>query len=90
MITEDDLCDFFRMGKGIRQGCVLSPYLFKIYGEYIICKVAQDEKDGFSVVGRDITELRYADDTTLIESAIDQMQKLLNKSKKKAKKSDSI
>uniref|UniRef100_A0A3P8W241 Reverse transcriptase domain-containing protein n=1 Tax=Cynoglossus semilaevis TaxID=244447 RepID=A0A3P8W241_CYNSE len=71
--TENGLCDFFRLGKDMRQGCVLSPYPFNIYGEYIMR-------------GNSISELRYADDTTLIETAIELMQTLLNKIKKESEK----
>ena len=80
------MSDFFKLGKGVRQGCILSPLLFNIYGEYIMRQVAQEEQGGFSIGGRNINELRYADDTTLIETAVDLMQRLVNKIKEESEK----
>ena len=84
--TENGMSDFFKLGKGVRQGCILSPLLFNIYGEYIMRQVAQEEQGGFSIGGRNINELRYADDTTLIETAVDLMQRLVNKIKEESEK----
>ena len=77
--TEDGMSDFFKLGKGVPQEYILSPLLFNIYGEYIMRQVAQEEQGGFSIGGHNINELRYADDTTLIETVIDLMQRLVNK-----------
>ena len=80
------MSDFFKLGKGVRQGCILSPLLFNIYGEYIMRQVAHEEQGGFSIGGHNINELRYADDTTLIETAVDLMQRLVNKIKEESEK----
>ena len=59
--------DWFQIGKGVRQGCILSPCLFNLYAEYIIRNAGLNEAQaGIKTVGRNISNLRYADDTTLI------------------------
>ena len=56
----------FQIGKGVRQGCILSPCLFNLYAEYIMRNAALEEAQaGIKIVGRNINNLRYADDTTL-------------------------
>ena len=58
--------DWFQIGKGVRQGCILSPCLFNLYVEYIMQNSGLDETQaGIKIVGRNINNLRYADDTTL-------------------------
>ena len=58
--------DWFQMGKGVCQGCILSPCLFNLYAEYIVINAGLDEAQaGIKIVGRNISNLRYADDTTL-------------------------
>ena len=58
--------DWFRIGKGGRQGCILSPCLFNLYAEYIMQNARLDEAQaGIKIAGRNINNLRYADDTTL-------------------------
>ena len=58
--------DLFQIGKGVRQGCILSPCLFNLYAEYIIPNAWLDEAQaGIKIARRNITNLRYADDTTL-------------------------
>ena len=84
--TENGMSDFFKLGKGVCQGCILSPLLFNIHGEYIMRQVAQEEQGGFSIGGCNINKLRYADDTTLIETAVDLMQRLVNKIKEESEK----
>ena len=82
--TDDGISDFFKLGKGVRQGCILSPLLLNIYGD--MRQVAQEESGGFSIGGTRINELRYADDTTLIETAIDLMQRLVDMIKEESEK----
>ena len=58
--------DWFQIGKGVRQGCILSPCLFNFYAEYIMRNAGLDEAEaGIKIAGRNINNLRYADDTTL-------------------------
>ena len=59
--------DWFQIGKGVRQGCILSPCLFNLYVEYIMRNAGLDEAQaGIKTAGRNISNLRYADDTTLM------------------------
>ena len=59
--------DWFQIGKGVRQGCILSPCLFKFYAEYILRNAGLAETHaGIKIAGRNISNLRYADDTTLM------------------------
>ena len=59
--------DWFQIGKGVRQGCILSPCLFNLYTEYIMKNARLDEEQaGIKISGRNISNLRYSDDTTLI------------------------
>ena len=58
--------DWLQTGKGVHQGCILSPYLFNLYAEYLIRNAGLDEAQaGIKTAGRNINNLRYADDTTL-------------------------
>ena len=58
--------DWFQIGKGLRQGCILSPCLFNFYAEYIMRKAGLEEAQaGIKIAGRNINNLRYADDATL-------------------------
>ena len=59
--------DWFQIGKGVHQGCILSPCLFNFYAEYIVRNAGLDEAQaGIKIAGRNINNLRYADDTTLL------------------------
>ena len=60
--------DWFQIGKGVRQGCILSPCLFNLYAEYIMQNAGLDESQAgkLKIARRDINNLRYADDTTLM------------------------
>ena len=58
--------DWFQIGKGVHQGCILSPTLFNLYAEYIMRNIGLEEvQAGIKIAGRNINNLRYADDTTL-------------------------
>ena len=56
--------DWFQIGKGVHQGCILSPYLLNFYAEYIMRNVELEAQAGLKIAGRNINNLRYADDTT--------------------------
>ena len=65
--TRRGTTDWFHIGEGVRQGCILTPCLFNLYAEYIIRNARLDEAQaGIKTAGRNINNLRYADDTTLI------------------------
>ena len=72
--------DWFQIGKGIHQGCILSPYLFNLYAEYIMQNAELDEvQAGIKIAGRNINNLRYADDTTLMAESEEELKSLLIK-----------
>ena len=58
--------DWFKIGKGVWQGCILSSSLFNVYAEYIMRNTALEEQAGIKIAGRNISNLRYADDTTVM------------------------
>ena len=69
--------DWFRIGKGVQQGCILSPCLFNIYAEYIMQNVGLDElQAGTKIAGRNINNLRTADDTTLMAESEEELKRL--------------
>ena len=73
--------DWFQIGKGVRQGCIFSPCLFNLYAEYIMRNAGLEEAQaGIKIAGRNINNLRYADDTTLIAEN-DELKSLLMKLK---------
>ena len=73
--------------KGIRQGCILSPCLFNFYAEYIMRNAGLDEvQAGIKIAGRNIKNLRYADDTTLMAESEEELKSLLMKVKKESEK----
>ena len=59
--------DWFQIGKGVCQGCILSPCLFNLYAEYIMRNAGLEAQAGIKIAGRNINNLRYADDTTLLQ-----------------------
>ena len=70
--------DWFQIEKGVRQGCILSPCLFKLYAEYIMRNAGLDETQaGIKVAGRNINNLQHADDTTLMAESEEEMKSLL-------------
>ena len=72
--------DWFQTGKGICQGCILSPCLFILYAEYIMRNATLDEAQaGIKTAGRNINNLRYADDTTLMAGNEEELMSLLMK-----------
>ena len=78
--------DWFQMGKGVRQGCILSPCLFNFYAEYIIGNTGLEKAQaGIKITGRNINNLRYADDTTLM-AEIKELKSLLMKVKEGSEK----
>ena len=79
--------DRFQIGKGVRQGCILSPCLFNFYAEYIMPNARLDEAQaGIKITGRNINNLRYADDTTLMAESEDELKSLLMKVKEESEK----
>ena len=74
--------DWFQIGKGVHQGCILSPCLFNFHAEYIMQNARLDEaKVGIKIAGRNINNLRYADDTTLLAESEEELMNLLMKVK---------
>ena len=79
--------DWFQIGKGVRQGCLLSPCLFNLYAEYIIRNAGLEEAQaGIKIAGRNINKLRYADDTTLMVESEEELKSLLMKVKEESEK----
>ena len=75
--------DWFKMEKGVRQGCLLSPCLFNLYGEHIMRNARLDELQvGIKIGGRSINNLRYADDTTLTAESKEELKRLLTVKKR--------
>ena len=79
--------DWFQIGKGVCQGCILSPCLFNFYAEYIMSNAGLEEAQaGIKIAGRNISNLRYADDTTLMAESEEELKSLLMKVKVESEK----
>ena len=79
--------DWFQIGKGVRQGCILSPCLFNLYAEYILWNTGLDDAQaGIQIAGRNISNPRYADDTTLMAESEEELNSLLMKVKEESEK----
>ena len=79
--------NWFQIGKGVCQGCILSPCLFNLYAEYITRNAGLDEAQaGIKIAGRNINNLRYADDTTLMAASEEELKSLLMKVKEGSEK----
>ena len=85
--TRHGTTDWFQTGKGVCQGCILSPCLFNFYAEYIISNAGLEETQaGIKIAGRNINNLRYADDTTLMAESEEELKSLLMKVKEESEK----
>ena len=79
--------DWFQIGKGVCQGCILSPCLFNLYAEYIMQNIQLDESQArIKIAKRNINNLRYADDTTLMAESEEKLKSLLMKVKEESEK----
>ena len=85
--TRHGITDWFQIRKGVRQGCILSPCLFNLYAEYIMQNARLDEAQaGIKIARRNINNLRYADDITLMAESKEELKSLLMKVKEENKK----
>ena len=85
--TGHETMDWFQIGKGVRQGCISSPCLFNLYVEYIMRNAGLDESQaGIKIARRNITNLRYADNTTLMAEIEEELKSLLMKVKEESEK----
>ena len=79
--------DYFQIGKGVHQGCIFSPCLFNLYAEYIVRNAGLDKvQAGIKIAGRNINNLRYAADTTLMAESKEELKSLLMKVKVESEK----
>ena len=79
--------DWFQIGKGVRRGCILSPCLFNLYAEYLKGNAEMDESQAeLKTARRNINNLRYADDTTLMAESKEELKSLLMKVKEETEK----
>ena len=79
--------DWFQIGKGVHQGCLLSLCLFNLYAEYLMRNAGLEEAQaGIRIAGRNINHLRYADDTTLMAESEEELKNLLMRVKEKSEK----
>ena len=83
--TRHRTTDWFQVGKGVHQGCILSPCLFNLYAEYIMRNAGLGETQaGIKIAGRNINNLRYADNTTLMAKSEEELKSLLMKVKEES------
>ena len=82
--TRHGTTDWFQIGKGIRQGYILSPCLFNLYAEYIMCNagLGEETQAGIKISERNINNLRYADDTTVMAESKEELNSFLMKSER--------
>ena len=79
--------NWFKTGKVVCQGCILSPYLFNFYAEYVMWNARlNNSQAGIKIAGRDINNLRYADDTTLMAESEEELKSLLMRTKEESEK----
>ena len=79
--------DWFQIGKGVRQGCILSPCLFNLYAEYLMRNAVLDEAQaGIKIAGRNVHNLRYTDDTSLMEESKEELESFLMKVEEESEK----
>ena len=85
--TEHGTTDWFQIGKGVRQACILSPCLFNLYAEYIMQNAGLDEaRAGIKIAGRNINNLRYVDDTGFMAESEEELKSFLMKVKEESEK----
>ena len=85
--TKHGTTDWFRIGKAVQQGCILSLWLFNFYAEYIMQNTGLDESQaGIKIARRNTNNLRYADDTTLIAESEEELKSFLLKMKEESEK----
>ena len=85
--TGHGITDWFQIGKGLHRGCILSPCLFNFYAEYIMRNAGLEEAQaGIKIAGRNLNNLRYADDTTLMAESEEELKSLLMKVKEESDK----
>ena len=87
--TRHGTIDWFQIGKGVHQGCILSPCLFNLHTEYIMQNDKVDEAQaGNKIAGKNVNNLRYVDDTTLMAESEEELKNLLMKMKVESEKAD--
>ena len=84
--TRHGTTDWYQIGKGVRQGCILSPCLFNLYAEYLMQTGLEETQAGIKIAGRNINNLRYADDTILMAEREEELKSLLMKVKVESEK----